>query len=67
MADKFNILINYLDLTWMYSLANGKLSFPNLNNIKNARITGQDLVKGKPKLEKLYIYLYTKNNKGLQK
>jgi len=60
-AEKCNILINYLDLIWMYSLANGELSFPNLNTIKNAKILGRTLVKSKPKLERLYVYLLSKN------
>lgn len=60
-AEKFNILINYLDLMWMYSLANGRLSFPDFNNVKNAKITGRRLVNSKPKLERLYLYLKRKN------
>ena len=60
-AEKFNIIINYLDLTWMYSLANGKLSFPDLNNVKNAKITGKKLVENKLKLERLCAYLKSKN------
>jgi hypothetical protein len=48
---------NYLDLIWMYSLAQGKLAFPNLKKIKTASIKGTDLVANKAKLETLSAYL----------
>lgn len=62
LAEKVNIIFNYLDLTWMYSIANGKLSFPDLKNVKNAKIKGKTLVQSKPKLEKLYSHLHSKNS-----
>ncbi len=43
--EKLNISLNYLDLIWMYSLTNRKLTFPNLTNINTVRITGIELVK----------------------
>ena len=57
MGEKLNILANYLDLLWMYSLAQGKLAFPNLNNIKTAEIKGAELVANKAKLKALSAYL----------
>ena len=48
--EKLNISLNYIDLTWTYSLSNGRLTFPNLNNISTARITGEDLVKQKGRI-----------------
>ena len=57
IVEKLNILANYLDLIWMYSLAQGKLAFPNLMNIKTAAITGTDLMANKVKLETLSAYL----------
>ena len=57
MGEKINILANYLDLLWMYSFAQGKIAFPNLNNIKTAEIKGTDLVANKAKLETLSSYL----------
>ena len=55
--EKLNIAVNYLDLIWMYSLAQGKLAFPNLMNIKTAAISGTDLMANKVKLETLSAYL----------
>ena len=57
MGEKLNILANYLDLLWMYSLAQGKIAFPSLNNIKTAEIKGADLVANKAKLKALSSYL----------
>lgn len=56
-GEKANILINYLDLLWMYSVANGKLTFPNLKDIKTAAIKGSDLVAKKDFLIQLLIFL----------
>jgi hypothetical protein len=61
-AEKTNILFNYLDLLWMYSIANGKLRFPNLNQIKKAKITGAQLIKNKSKFEQLNTYLNKKSS-----
>jgi len=57
ILEKLNIAANYLDLIWMYSLAQGKLVFPNLMNIKTAAISGTDLMAHKVKLETLSAYL----------
>ncbi len=54
---KFNLYLNYIDLLWMYSLSNGKLTFPKLSNTKSIEVVGKDLVQNKPKLESLYAYL----------
>lgn len=51
MSQKVNAVVNYLDLIWMYSIANKKLTFPDLNKMKEAKIKGIDLVKNKVKIE----------------
>lgn len=50
MIEQFNIALNYFDLIWMYSLTNGKLTFPNLTKITTVRITGAKLVQRKHKI-----------------
>lgn len=36
--EKLNILLNFLDLIWIYSLTIGELTFPSLGNIHAVRI-----------------------------
>lgn len=54
---RINIYMNYLDLIWMYSLAKGRLSFPNLREIKAVKTTGAVLLEKKDYLERLNQYL----------
>ncbi|MEQ8925428.1 MAG: hypothetical protein RLO81_06410 [Fulvivirga sp.] len=60
-SEKFNIIINYLDLFWMYSLSKGKIHFPKLKDIKTATTTGQRLKEKKPELLKLRTYLINRS------
>ncbi len=53
IGEKLNIALNYLDLLWMYSLANRKLSLPDLRQIKKATVTGNILMDNKPRIEQL--------------
>lgn len=50
IIEKINIALNYFDLIWMYSLTNGKLTFPNLTKITTVRITGRELVQSKKEI-----------------
>jgi hypothetical protein len=52
-----NLLINFIDLFWMYSLSCGKVSFPALWDAKKAVIKGDKLVAQKKHLEMLYARL----------
>jgi len=54
IPEKINILFNYLDLFWMYSCSEGKMAFPNLANIKTAKIKGADLVEKKALIQSIY-------------
>ena len=46
----------------MHSLSQGKLSIPKIWNAKNAKITGDKLVKSKKVIEELYDKMKTKTN-----
>lgn len=61
-AEKTNLVFNYLDLLWMYSLSKGKLVFPNLNKIKTAEISGKELLANKKKLLNLKSFLQRNKN-----
>jgi hypothetical protein len=56
--EKFNLLLNYLDLMWTYSLSKGRLSFPNLLKIKTATTTGKLLVQNKSKILRLRALIH---------
>jgi hypothetical protein len=55
--EKYNFIFLYFDLTWMYSLSQGKLTFPKLKEIKTAEISGEKLCEQKEKLLRMYNYL----------
>lgn len=44
---KINLFVNFIDLIWMYSLSQGKLSIPKIWNAKKASISGAKLIEGK--------------------
>lgn len=60
---RINLLINGIDLFWMYSLSQGKLAIPTLWYAKKASIQGNQLVQSKPKLHALYQHLQAKQAK----
>ena len=60
---RINLLINGIDLFWMYSLSQGKLAIPTLWNAKKASIQGNQLVQSKSKLHALYQHLQAKQAK----
>ena len=57
---RINLLINFIDLFWMYSLSKGKLAMPAVWDAKKATITGEALMAQKTKLESLYQKLEAK-------
>ena len=60
---RINLLINGIDLFWMYSLSQGKLAIPTLWDAKKASIQGNQLVQSKTKLQALYQHLQAKQDK----
>jgi hypothetical protein len=57
---RINLIINFIDLFWMYSLSKGKLSIPSVWDAKKASIIGDKLIAQKMKLENLYSVLKAK-------
>jgi hypothetical protein len=51
---RLNLLVNFIDLVWMYSFSKGKVSIPSVWNAKKASITGYDLVQKKEIITELY-------------
>jgi hypothetical protein len=54
---RFNLLVNFIDLFWMYSLAKGNIQFPKLWDAKKASISGERLVENKKYILVLYQHL----------
>ena len=65
IAIKINMLVNYLDLIWMYSLSQGRLTFPNLINMQTVSVTGKHLVMNKAKLNELRLFLSRTGEKNM--
>ena len=57
---RLNLIANFIDLFWMYSLSQGKLSIPKIWNAKNAKISGAKLIESKKMIEELYEKLKRK-------
>ena len=51
---RLNLFTNFIDILWMYSLSQGKLSIPKLWNAKKASIMGIQLIENKNLIEELY-------------
>jgi hypothetical protein len=57
---RINLFVNFLDLLWMYSLAQGKWAIPKVWQAKKAQIAGLKLVEHKVQLNALYDQLNSK-------
>lgn len=57
---RINLFANFIDLTWMYSLSQGKFSIPKIWNAKKAKISGAKLIESKKLIEELYEKLRRK-------
>ena len=51
---RLNLFVNFIDLLWMYSLSQGKLSVPKIWNAKKAIISGNQLIENKKVIEELF-------------
>ncbi len=59
---RLNLFVNFIDLIWMYSLAQGKLSIPKIWKAKKASITGTKLIESKKQIEGLYAKMKVKTS-----
>lgn len=57
---KFNLYMNFIDLTWMYSLAKGQFTWPDLKGAQSVKTTGAVLLEQKAYLQELHAYLQLK-------
>ncbi|WP_310559591.1 hypothetical protein [Flavobacterium sp.] len=57
---RLNLFANAIDLIWMYSLSQGKLSMPKIWQAKKASISGSQLVANKEVIELLYNRMISK-------
>jgi hypothetical protein len=57
---RLNILVNFIDLTYLYSLSKGRFTIPNLLSVKKASISGDKLVENKNNIEEILSLLSTK-------
>jgi len=51
---RLNLFVNFIDIIWMYSLSQGKLSIPKLWNVKKASISGARLIESNKYIEDLH-------------
>ena len=51
---RFNLLANFIDLCWMYSLSRGKFVIPKVWQAKKAQISGKQLMEHQPIIERLF-------------
>lgn len=61
-AVKANLYFNFFDLLIWYSISKGKITLPNLRNIKTAEITGRELLVNKKQFERYLTYLNRRNS-----
>ena len=57
---RLNLFMNFIDLIWMYSLSQGKLTIPKVWNAKKAIISGTKLIESKKAIDELYLKLKRK-------
>ena len=55
-----NLIANFIDLLWMYSLSQGKLSIPKIWKAKKAKISGAKLIESKKMIKELHETLKRK-------
>jgi hypothetical protein len=62
---RLNILVNFIDLTCLYSLSKGRFTIPNLLSVKKASISGKKIVENKKNIEEILMILNKKHTKTI--
>jgi len=57
---RINLLANFIDIIWMYSLSQGRLSMPKIWKASKVSIEGKSLVDKKERIHELHRKLTTK-------
>jgi hypothetical protein len=57
---RLNLLVNFIDLTWMYSVSQGRFAIPKLWDAKKASVSGGKLLESKQDIEALYMRMKSK-------
>lgn len=57
---RLNLLINFIDLTWMYSVSQGRFAIPKVWDAKKASVSGLKLLESKQDIEELYMRMKAK-------
>ncbi len=63
LFQRFNLILNFPELTLLNSLAAGKLAIPNILKVKKATMTGQTLLEHREYIQRLYDRLATERNR----
>jgi hypothetical protein len=57
---RINLLVNVIDLIWMYSIAKGKFSIPKIWSAKKVKIAGSKLIENKGTIVGLHAKMVSK-------
>jgi len=61
---RLNLFMNFIDVFWMYSLAQGRLAIPKLWKAKKASISGTKLIENKKLIEEIYSLMRRKTTES---
>lgn len=57
---RINLLVNFIDLIWMYSVSQGRFSMPKIWNVKKISIEGSKLINRKEIINELHNKMISK-------
>lgn len=60
IAYRLNLMVNFIDLTWMYSIAKGEFSIPEVWKARKAKVNGSKLISNKGFIIELHAKMTSK-------